>query len=318
MELNPFKKREKACQQWELCKKRKNIEEQQAKQVLTTGKVQEQLGSEKSASSSTTVREQFPPLMETEKKWAQAVQKDAVQKIAKGIIDEVLQDVLTEVIGTIKIEMEEEVAPNIPVGRDRDPEVDAAIASILRGPERDISDIPAGITGECIRLPTVAIPGLEEMGTGGVSPSQLSDSVQCWMMEGKPVDPLVVQGVKPPTPSFCSPQYGKSFESISPADTPKHTPRYGGIPSGLEPERPAQLQEAVGMVYTHEVAARRGDFQPTELPEMTMEEIQMSPILSPRARHRRESKETIKYSPVPTEEDTSIKESTMESPPAKG
>ena len=67
-------------------------------------------------------------------------------------------------------------------GRGKDPEVEAAVASIMLSLRSDIGgipieDIPTGITGTRLNLPRVAIPGGTE-DFGGVSPSQLSDSVK--------------------------------------------------------------------------------------------------------------------------------------------
>ena len=75
----------------------------------------------------------------------------------------------------------------------------------------------------------------------GYSDSQLLDSVKLWMREAIPVDPHVVQGLKPLTPTFrmLSPQEG--FEPISPASNP----RYGGMPADID--NLAELQEAAGM-----------------------------------------------------------------------
>ena len=69
------------------------------------------------------------------------------------------------------------------------------------------------------------------------------------------------------------------------------------------------------MIYNPAVAMAGGNFVPTDIPELTPEELGMgtSQMLSPRG--RRDSEATVQYSPV--EEDTSAKESTVGSPPPK-
>ena len=59
--------------------------------------------------------------------------------------------------------------------------------------EIPLESIPEGITGTRLNLPQVSLPEDTE-DFGGVSPSQLSDSVKRWFTEGRPVNPLVVQG----------------------------------------------------------------------------------------------------------------------------
>ena len=106
-------------------------------------------------------------------------------------------------MGTIKIELEAEqsgeqsATPHV-VGRTRDPEVEAAVASIILSPRSEaggvpIESIPTGITGTRLTLPQVSLPEDTE-DFGGVSPLQLSDSVKRWFTEGRPVNPHVVQG----------------------------------------------------------------------------------------------------------------------------
>ena len=61
-----------------------------------------------------------------------------------------------------------------------------------------------------------------------------------------------------------------------------------------------------------------GSFEPTEMPELTPEEMGTVPEMPSRGREQqRDSDATVRYSPVHTEEDTSAKESTVGSPPPK-
>ena len=137
-------------------------------------------------------------------------------------------------------------------------------------------------------------------------------------MEGRPVNPLAVQGERPLTPSFHSPRQGEMFEPISPVTSPRRTPRYGGIPMGMEPDRVAQFQEASRMIFNPAVAMVGGSFEPTEMPELTPEEMGTVPEMPSQGREQqRDSDITVRYSPVHTEEDISAKESTVGSPPPK-
>ena len=87
-----------------------------------------------------------------------------------------------------------------------------------------IEDIPTGITGTRLNLPRVAIPG-ETEDFGGVSPSQLSESVRRWYLEGRPVDPLVVQGKRPLTPSFHFAQTRGNVRAYQPCDITQKNPQ---------------------------------------------------------------------------------------------
>ena len=323
---NPFKKKERARLKKAMAKRRKEIEKEIAEQTLTAEKVAKYTKDTASTAAAPDVeasREQSPPLTETERKWSEAVDRKAVNKFAVGLVQELVEEVITEIVGTIKVELEtEQPTAQCPAGRAKDPEVKAAVASIMLSPRSDIGgvpieDIPTGITGTRLNLPRVAIPG-ETEDFGGVSPSQLSDLVRRWFTEGRPVNPLVVQGERPLTPSFRSPRQGEIFEPISPVTLPRRTPRYGGMPVGMEPDRVAQFQEASGMICNPAVAMAGGSFEPTEVPELTPEEMGTVPEMQSQGREQhRDSDATVRYSPVHTEEDTSAKESTVGSPPPK-
>ena len=171
-------------------------------------KVTEQLQTREASVSKTKSleREKSPPLTKEERHWFKAVKEEDVNKFASGIVEEIVQEVIAEVIGTVKVEMTmESQEVTRPVGRAQDPEVEAAVASIMISPQSEtsgipIEDIPTGITGTRINLPAVALPGTEDY--GDVSPSQLSDSIKRWFREGRPVDLLVVQNIKLPHSYF--------------------------------------------------------------------------------------------------------------------
>ena len=216
-----------------------------AEQTLTPAKVSKHLGGTASVSAATpqkgTGREPSPPLSQLERKWSEAIDKKTANKFAVGLVQELMEEVITEVVGTIKVELDDEQPKaQRPAGRAKDPEVEAAVASIMLSPRSVVEEItpesiPTGITGTRLNLPQVSLPEDTE-DFGGVSPSQLSDSVKRWFTEGRPVNPLVVQGERPPTPSLRSPREGEMYEPISPATTPRRTPRYGGMVVGLDPE----------------------------------------------------------------------------------
>lgn len=87
---------------------------------------------------------------------------------------------------------------------------------------------------------------------------------------------------------------------------------------GIEPDRVTEFQEASRMIFNPAVAMAGGSFEPTEMPELTPEEMGTVPGMPSQGREqRRDSDATVRYSPVCTEEDTSAKESAMGSPPPK-
>ena len=149
-----------------------------AQQTLTPAKVTKHLSDTASASASASVatpqaekqREPSPPLSQLEKHWDTAIDRKAAKRFAEGIVDDLLQDVITEVIGTIKVEFEAERSAEQSTGsqsiaslapeRATDPEIEAAIAAIIQSPrgqvtETAIEDIPTGITGRRLNLPSV-------------------------------------------------------------------------------------------------------------------------------------------------------------------
>ena len=84
---------------------------------------------------------------------------------------------------------------------------------------------------------------------------------------------------------------------------------------GLEPEKLSEIQEASGMIFNQAVALAGGNFEPTQIPELTPEEMGLgTPQVLP-FRDRRDSEATVRYSPI--DEDTSAKESVLGSPPAR-
>ena len=112
------------------------------------------------------------------------------------------------------------------------------------------------------------------------------------MREAIPVDPHVVQGLKPLTPTFrmLSPQEG--FEPISPASTP----RYGGMPINID--NLAELPEAIGMIYNPAVGLGRSL---GISPVIAMRDGAPRPQFSPGKQSHHSSQETISYAPQSAE-----------------
>ena len=139
------------------------------------------------------------------------------------------------------------------------------------------------------------------------------------MQDAIPVDPHVVQGLKPLTPTFCTPSPHEGFEPISPATTPK----YGGMP--VDADNLEELQEAVGWIYNPAVGLGRTQ---SPIPQLAIRDRAPRPEVMPERRSWHSSQETVPYEPkspearvpievqveIQEEGDTSAKESTMGSP----
>ena len=55
---------------------------------------------------------------------------------------------------------------------------------------------------------------------------------------------------------------------------------------GMGPDRVAQFQEASGMIFNPAVAMAGGSFEPTEIPELTSEEMKTIPEIPSRGREQ--------------------------------
>ena len=252
-----------------------------------------------------------PPLSATERAWASALDKSETERLVKGVLD--------GIIDTVVQIAERREAERMAARQEPTPDVDTAIVPRMEEVtevEEEIFPVLSDVERGRERLEV-----LQPRSSTGYSPSQLSDSVKNWLDKGQMVDPLVVQGLKPPpdsrppTPAFRSPRPGELFEPISPA-TPQQSPRYGGIP--VEAENLAEMQEAAGVMFTDEVRIQGGAFVPSSTPEAqgvepmdtgkrsrhssreTVElEVGVEPAPST-SRQRHSSQETVKYTPPPT------------------
>ena len=242
----------------------------------------------KKETAKATASTESSPMSNLEKTWADSLKTEQVEALVSGILDDVLAGAIRTVVQECKKEPMEKVLVVEKVETEQDMEV-------------------------------------EEDEAGGYSDSQLSDSVKRWMKDSVLVDPHVVQGLKPMTPTFCTPSPHEGFEPISPYTTPK----YGGMP--VDVDNLEELQEAAGWIYNPAVGLDRTQEQ---TPLLAMRDRVPRPQATPerQSRSRWSSQETVQYEPkspearvpievqvnIQEEGDTSAKESTIGSPePAK-